>query len=110
MALMFTKNTNSFSLSLAAIGAAAETLNEWADEEAGLEAVQRILDSLDDIIALQDAFVDPDVLLSMLRDTKLHALLEVRVDFKFLSCSHPRVGFFFFCFFHNSFTTALVVR
>lgn len=59
------------------VGIAAETLNDWADDEAGLEAVQRILDSLDDIHALQDGFVDPDVLHDMLRDHKLHALLQV---------------------------------
>ncbi|XP_037910081.1 peripheral plasma membrane protein CASK-like [Hermetia illucens] len=59
------------------IGTASESLNEWADEEAGLEAVQRILDSLDDIYALQDAFVDPEVLRDMLRDVKLHALLQL---------------------------------
>lgn len=60
-----------------AIGRASEILNEWADEEAGLEAVQRILDSMDDIHALQDPFVDVDVLNEMLRDTKLHELLQV---------------------------------
>lgn len=60
------------------VGTASETLNEWADEEASLEAVQRILDSLDDIYALQDAFVDPEVMRDMLRDTKLHELLQVR--------------------------------
>lgn len=59
------------------VGTMSENLSEWADEEAVLEAVQRILDSLDDIIALQDPNVDPDVLLGMLRDTKLHALLQV---------------------------------
>lgn len=61
-----------------AVGTASESLNEWADEEAGLEAVQRVLDSLDDIHALQDAFVDQDVLIDMLRDVKLHALLQVK--------------------------------
>ncbi|XP_037025999.1 peripheral plasma membrane protein CASK isoform X3 [Bradysia coprophila] len=60
-----------------AVGAASESLNEWADEEAGLEAVQMVLDSLDDIHALQDAFVDQDVLIEMLRDVKLHALLQL---------------------------------
>lgn len=60
-----------------AIGTASETLNEWADEEAGLEAVQRILDSMDDIHALQDAFVDPDVMVDLLNDYKLHNLLQV---------------------------------
>uniref|UniRef100_A0A182VZI8 Protein kinase domain-containing protein n=1 Tax=Anopheles minimus TaxID=112268 RepID=A0A182VZI8_9DIPT len=60
-----------------AIGAASESLNEWADEEAGLEAIQKILDSLDDIIALQDANCDPDVLAGMLRDVKLHELLQL---------------------------------
>lgn len=60
-----------------AVGTASESLNEWADEEAGLEAVQMVLDSLDDIHALQDAFVDQDVLIEMLRDVKLHALLQV---------------------------------
>lgn len=62
---------------LVGIGAAAESLNEWADEEAGQEAVQRVLDSLDDIHALQDAHVDQDVLIDMLRDVRLHALLQV---------------------------------
>lgn len=61
------------------VGIASETLNDWADEEAGLEAVQRVLDSLDDIHALQDPYVDPDVLHSMLKDIKLHALLQVSV-------------------------------
>ncbi|XP_053681955.1 peripheral plasma membrane protein CASK isoform X5 [Sabethes cyaneus] len=60
-----------------AIGTASESLNEWADEEAGLEAIQKILDSLDDIIALQDAHCDPEVLASMLRDIKLHELLQL---------------------------------
>lgn len=64
---------------LVGIGAAAESLNEWADEEAGQEAVQRVLDSLDDIHALQDAHVDQDVLIEMLRDVRLHALLQVLV-------------------------------
>lgn len=53
--------------------------NAVADEEAGLEAVQTVLDSLDDIHALQDAFVDQDVLMEMLRDVKLHALLQVNI-------------------------------
>jgi calcium/calmodulin-dependent serine protein kinase len=52
-------------------------LNEWADEDAGIEAVQKILDTLDDVAALQDNEVDPDVLISMLRDNKLHAMLQV---------------------------------
>lgn len=63
------------------IGTASETLNEWADEEAGLEAVQRVIDSLDDIYALQDTFVDPEVLREMLRDNKLHQLLQVSQAF-----------------------------
>lgn len=61
-----------------AIGTASESLNEWADEDAGIEAVQKILDTLDDISALQDSESDPDVLISMLRDGKLHAMLTVR--------------------------------
>lgn len=60
-----------------AIGAASESLNEWADEDAGIEAVQKILDTLDDIAALQDTQIDPDVLISMLRDNKLHMMLQV---------------------------------
>lgn len=57
-------------------------LNEWADEEAGIEAVQRILDCLDDIYALLDAHVDSDVLRDMLRDTRLHQFLQViTIDF-----------------------------
>lgn len=59
------------------IGTASEMLNEWADEDAGIEAVQRILDALDDVSALQDQQIDPDVLISMLRDGRLHALLQV---------------------------------
>lgn len=59
------------------VGIASETLNDWADEEAGLEAVQRVLDSLDDVHALQDPYADPDVLHAMLKDNKLHALLQV---------------------------------
>lgn len=59
------------------IGIASETLNDWADEEAGLEAVQRVLDSLDDIHALQDEYVDDDVLRDMLTDNRLCALLQV---------------------------------
>ena len=65
------------------VGTASEILNDWADEEIGLTAVQRVLDSLDDIHALQDPFVDPDVLYEMLQDVKLHALLQVR------SLHHP---------------------
>nr|XP_029715985.1 peripheral plasma membrane protein CASK isoform X2 [Aedes albopictus] len=60
-----------------AIGTASESLNEWADEEAGLEAIQKVLDSLDDITALQDTNCDPEVLASMLRDVKLHELLQL---------------------------------
>lgn len=60
-----------------AVGQASESLNEWADEDAGIEAVQKILDTLDDIAALQDTEIDPDVLISMLRDNKLHAMLQV---------------------------------
>lgn len=60
-----------------AVGTASESLNEWADDEAGIEAVERILDSLDDIHALQDNFVDQDMLIDMLSDDKLHALLQV---------------------------------
>lgn len=60
-----------------AIGAASESLNEWADEDAGIEAVQKILDTLDDVAALQDTEIDPDVLISMLRDNKLHMMLQV---------------------------------
>lgn len=67
-----------------AVGTASESLNEWADEEAGLEAVQMVLDSLDDIHALQDAFVDQDVLIEMLRDVKLHALLQVIIKFEMI--------------------------
>lgn len=59
------------------VGQASESLNEWADEDAGIEAVQKILDTLDDIAALQDTEIDPDVLISMLRDNKLHAMLQV---------------------------------
>lgn len=59
------------------IGVASETLNDWADEEAGLEAVQRVLDSLDDIHALQDEYVDEHVLRDMLSDNRLSALLQV---------------------------------
>lgn len=59
------------------MGTASECLNEWADEDAGIEAVQKILDTLDDISALQDTEIDPDVLISMLRDNKLHAMLQV---------------------------------
>jgi calcium/calmodulin-dependent serine protein kinase len=60
-----------------AVGTASECLNEWADEDAGIEAVQKILDTLDDIAALQDTEIDPDVLISMLRDSKLHTMLQV---------------------------------
>lgn len=65
------------STNLVPIGTASECLNEWADEDAGIEAVQRILDALDDVSALQDSQIDPDVLISMLRDSKLHAILQV---------------------------------
>ncbi|KRG00089.1 peripheral plasma membrane protein CASK isoform X5 [Drosophila tropicalis] len=51
--------------------------DEWADEEAGIEAVQRILDCLDDIYSLQDAHVDADVLRDMLRDGRLHQFLQL---------------------------------
>ena len=59
------------------MGTASECLNEWADEDAGIEAVQKVLDTLDDIAALQDTEIDPDVLISMLRDSKLHQMLQV---------------------------------
>lgn len=64
-----------------AVGTASESLNEWADDEAGIEAVERILDSLDDIHALQDNFVDQDMLIEMLSDDKLHALLQVKLTY-----------------------------
>ncbi|XP_032294820.1 peripheral plasma membrane protein CASK isoform X2 [Drosophila virilis] len=51
--------------------------DEWADEEAGIEAVQRILDCLDDIYSLQDAHVDEDVLRDMLRDARLQQFLQL---------------------------------
>lgn len=47
------------------------------DDEAGLEAVQKVVDSLDDIYALQDPLVEPDVLRDILRDDRLHMLLQV---------------------------------
>lgn len=59
------------------VASASDILSEWADEEAGIEAVQRILDCLDDIYALQDAHVDSDVLRDMLRDSRLHQFLHV---------------------------------
>lgn len=71
------KNFNLF-CNLVTVGIASETLNEWADEEAGLEAVQRVLDSLDDIHALQDEYVDEDILRDMLTDNRLSALLQVK--------------------------------
>lgn len=43
----------------------------------GTEAVQKILDSLDDIVALQDPCVDINVLMTMLTDSRLHSLLQV---------------------------------
>ncbi|XP_017123888.1 peripheral plasma membrane protein CASK isoform X2 [Drosophila gunungcola] len=55
----------------------AGATDEWADEEAGIEAVQRILDCLDDIYSLQDAHVDADVLRDMLRDGRLHQFLQL---------------------------------
>ncbi|XP_017058399.1 peripheral plasma membrane protein CASK isoform X2 [Drosophila ficusphila] len=55
----------------------AGATEEWADEEAGIEAVQRILDCLDDIYSLQDAHVDADVLRDMLRDSRLHQFLQL---------------------------------
>lgn len=67
---------------IVAIGTASESLNEWADEDAGIEAVQKILDTLDDVAALQDTEIDPDVLISMLRDNRLHALLQVSFIYK----------------------------
>lgn len=51
--------------------------DEWSDEEAGIEAVQRILDCLDDIYSLQDAHVDEDVLRDMLRDARLQQFLQL---------------------------------
>ena len=73
-------NQISFILNLKVpIGTASVFLNEWADEDAGIEAVQRILDALDDVSALQDQQIDPDVLISMLRDGRLHSLLEVEL-------------------------------
>ncbi|XP_017847026.1 peripheral plasma membrane protein CASK isoform X5 [Drosophila busckii] len=51
--------------------------DEWDDEEAGIEAVQRILDCLDDIYSLQDAHVDEDVLRDMLRDVRLQQFLQL---------------------------------
>lgn len=53
-------------------------MSEWADEEAGLEAVQKVVDSLDDIYALQNPLVEQDVMRDILRDDRLHMLLQVR--------------------------------
>lgn len=79
--LMTFSQLKSYNLYLAfhsvAIGTASESMNEWADEDAGIEAVQKILDTLDDVAALQDTEIDPDVLISMLRDNKLHTMLQV---------------------------------
>ncbi|XP_063706034.1 peripheral plasma membrane protein CASK isoform X2 [Culicoides brevitarsis] len=58
--------------------------DEWLDEEVGTEAVQKILDSLDDIVALQDPCVDINVLMSMLTDSRLHSLLQL---FDKVSCN-----------------------
>lgn len=74
---IFVFNSISFHLQTVTIGIASETLNDWADEEAGLEAVQRVLDSLDDIHALQDEYVDEHILRDMLSDNRLCALLQV---------------------------------
>ncbi|XP_022221199.1 peripheral plasma membrane protein CASK isoform X1 [Drosophila obscura] len=63
--------------------------DEWADEEAGIEAVQRILDCLDDIYSLQDAHVDADVMRDMLRDSRLHQLLQLfdRITSTVVTCN-----------------------
>lgn len=74
---------------LVAIGAASEGLNEWADEDAGIEAVQKVLDTLDDIVALQDPETDPDLLISMLRDNKLHTMLQVMSILRSNNFSNP---------------------
>lgn len=58
--------------------------DEWMDEEIGTEAVQKILDSLDDIVALQDPCVDINVLMSMLTDSRLHSLLQVQFYFRII--------------------------
>lgn len=106
---------------LVTIGITSETLNDWADEEAGLEAVQRVLDSLDDIHALQDPFVDDSLLHNMLADSRLSALLQVRcklVVFWFLllfliftrklwNKIFPITYELYFCF---SYSTMLLVR
>lgn len=42
-----------------------------------MEAVQKVVDSLDDIYALQDPLVEADVLRDILRDDRLHMLLQV---------------------------------
>lgn len=39
--------------------------------------MQKVVDSLDDIYALQDPLVDLDVLRDILRDDRLHMLLQV---------------------------------
>ncbi|CRL07232.1 CLUMA_CG020213, isoform A [Clunio marinus] len=77
-----------------AIGTASESLNEWADEDAGIEAVQKILDTLDDISALQDTQIDPDVLISMLRDNRLHVMLQLfdRISSQVMSPSRAPPG------------------
>lgn len=68
-----------FYLTSVTVGIASETLNDWADEEAGLEAVQRILDSLDDIHALEDLYVDEQMYNDILRDEQLIELLQVKL-------------------------------
>lgn len=40
--------------------------------------MQKVVDSLDDIYALQDPLVETDVLRDILRDDRLHMLLQVR--------------------------------
>lgn len=59
--------------------------DEWIDEEVGTEAVQKILDSLDDIVALQDPNCDYDVMLNLLRDNRLHSLLKVSCQLYYYS-------------------------
>lgn len=70
-------------------------MNEWADEEAGIEAVQRVLDAMDDIHALQDPYTEPEVLMDMLQDDKLHELLHVSK----LKCSYKLYSIFVFYYY-----------
>lgn len=64
---------------------ASEALNEWADDEVSMKAVQQMVDTLDDIVALQEPDTDKVIVRDMMSDERLVTLLQVISKLSFSS-------------------------